>query len=835
MAEKMNDFLKKYYKQVHFNSMPPEVRARFDKWVKAGTITDEMRLWADEFLEKDANGHFVPEQNNNKLYRRKRMLNPSLTGNDADIINSELEELFKVFQNAFTKMYAARSSFKDTNSQAYEFLINNYSTSEYDNKLFHMPRAKNETVNAINAILNGNCGLTDPSGRNVPLLESKTIQKYIVSNTQKPSGDGKYFDSIEDFNNFLGKVKQGKYQTDFKVRDQLCQVIDVLKGATSFYSSMPKDSDEYAAINHFSTEFDTISENDAFEDAAVTQSNLNRFRNGEAKRLLDELYEYENVFKEFSKHDDGKISKHITKGKDNAKWHDPKDPNYVKPITDDNPNLVQQIEKWAKDTYKDCFRKYEQLRGDRLFFKNESKAIFKAIDKNEIKPTDGLKGLLDKEKDIAKGIEDPLSKQHFEWFVKTMGEISNDYPLASAGCWKNASQMKTVIDALIVRAVRDSKSDIHAIDKAKTAMEIMTTMKYGMLTSKTMDALKKENLTIFSDKDLSWNKNKAVQFVTNAFDKSLKWAFMTIGYGITFVGNEIRLSNSKFKQYGDPHAVEAENNRINAERTRHEQERDTFIQNARTDIQTTRGNLATLNTAGYNDATIAQRENERTAAKARMDQLQNTYDQYGQQETLRDEYQNRATTINTKRMELATNITRLRDLNAYLIRPDLGTGRNMPDAAMNALAQQMLQRRQQLTQQISDARAELQDLVQTQNAQTTNYNDALAFINAHATEKQEYEAQQTRYEDLDSHIKQYHEATKKIEENNRAIAEKQAEFNTWNSQQTNVYDDLYDFWNFMQTGQHIAHTGRTSRRQATYDRTKINAFAQFKQRHGMAA
>ena len=63
-----------------------------------------------------------------------------------------------------------------------------------------------------------------------------------------------------------------------------------------------------------------------------------------------------------------------------------------------------------------------------------------------------------------------------------------------------------------------------------------------------MDAIRKEPLSIFSDKGLSWNKNEGMQFVTNALDRSIKYAFTSLGYGITFVGNAIRLSGSKIKK-----------------------------------------------------------------------------------------------------------------------------------------------------------------------------------------------------------------------------------------------------------------------------------------------
>ena len=66
--------------------------------------------------------------------------------------------------------------------------------------------------------------------------------------------------------------------------------------------------------------------------------------------------------------------------------------------------------------------------------------------------------------------------------------------------------MKALIRELIIKAVRENK-----IDEAKTAMEVLSVIKYGYTTSKIMDAIRKEPLSIFSDKGLSWNKMMVVR------------------------------------------------------------------------------------------------------------------------------------------------------------------------------------------------------------------------------------------------------------------------------------------------------------------------------------
>ena len=190
------------------------------------------------------------------------------------------------------------------------------------------------------------------------------------------------------------------------------------------------------------------------------------------------------------------------------------------------------------------FEKYVKFKGDRLYFSPNAKNIVAAIHKAKVKPTDGIKGVLDKASDIEKGLlyKSPKATDHFKWLTKTMGELSNTMPKAFEGALRNGRQMHAIIEEMIMIAVRDGK-----VDEAKTAMEVLSVIKYGYTTSKIMEALGKENLSIFSDGKLSWNKNEGMALVTKALDKSIKTAFMGIGYGITMVGNAINLSGSKFR------------------------------------------------------------------------------------------------------------------------------------------------------------------------------------------------------------------------------------------------------------------------------------------------
>ena len=52
----MDKFLKKYFKQLHFNSMPAPVRAKFMDWLKNDALTDDMRLWVRDYMHDTPDG-----------------------------------------------------------------------------------------------------------------------------------------------------------------------------------------------------------------------------------------------------------------------------------------------------------------------------------------------------------------------------------------------------------------------------------------------------------------------------------------------------------------------------------------------------------------------------------------------------------------------------------------------------------------------------------------------------------------------------------------------------------------------------------------------------------
>lgn len=219
--------------------------------------------------------------------------------------------------------------------------------------------------------------------------------------------------------------------------------------------------------------------------------------------------------------------------------------DYLPPMPLDKKNLRQKIEKWKKDTYENHFRRFfDHNRGARKYYSRQSQNIMKALDKAGIKPTDGLDGIVGKKDDAKlRSVinQDPTTRKHFEWFIKQMETIKSEIPDAYEGAFRKGDQLRRVVMQLIANTKKED------MDKAKTALEILSVAKYGLTCSRTLEGVIKatKDMSIFSDKDLSWNKNEGIRFVTGAVDKTAGLAIRGLGLAATGIHNFIQHRRTK--------------------------------------------------------------------------------------------------------------------------------------------------------------------------------------------------------------------------------------------------------------------------------------------------
>ena len=524
MSVKMNDFVLEFYKRLIFREMPVEQFSQFCDQVKANDFNGNMKKWATALLEEDPTnpGHPLLDPNTGE-YVRKQMPNPTIAGGEWELTDAEWTKLFNAFQTAFRNMAANRSKFRD-NSDATQFLDAYFGTDTTVTppvkRLFNYAVANPAAETQIQG----------------PLKHFLTTYQSALEFHFKDWG---ITDDNTSYSDILTGISSKKYNSDPKFQTKIREIARYIE----YYSSDPtflrslrlRPGDRIPSVQDIKS---------GFETTAVSPYDLNAFKLN-YDNLLRKVHTVPNINKVFKDYDEGKISGQLDKAENFLKYNDPNSDDYIRPKRDDELTLPQRISDWWGKTYSDCFEKYIKFTGDRLYFSPEAKLIVSGLTKEKVKPTDGLPAVTK----AGKKVQDSLkadghfrASKHMKWFLETITEFENDKNMKHifAGALKNASQMKALIRELIIKAVREGKKD-----EAKTAMEVLSVIKYGYTTSKTMDALKKENITIFSDGKLSWNKNEAMRFVSTALDHSVGFAIKTIGYGITVGVNAVRLSNSK--------------------------------------------------------------------------------------------------------------------------------------------------------------------------------------------------------------------------------------------------------------------------------------------------
>lgn len=535
----MKDFLTAYYNRLIFREMSHEQFVQFCGYIRDKKATENQKIWAEELLKKDpATGEFetVPGTN---IYIQKSLPDPADPADEmylgAD--DKEWKKLFKAFQTAFQSMDGARKDFK-YNDKATKFLDayfgSHTSGTTTIHHLFQYTKATAAGKQKIGPA---------PAGSNVVTLHG-FLTKYKNRLELQLKNWGLLTDDFS-YDDLLGGIASEKYNKNPKFRKNLEKVAQVIDGYIAGDTTMQ----QRLGITNPSEIPDCSDTSTWFDDDNISVFRLEQFKH-EYRTLLDTLRHESKIREVFEQYDDGKISGPLNKAIKNQSYDNPKSDDYVQPKREDTLTLPERLSEWWGDTYSDCLEKYAKLKGDELFFSLEAKAICKHLRK-DLKKTDGLNGVLKNigpAKEKLQGARDFKAKKHLEWFDKTLNALKNDPKLSKvwAGALKNGTHMQALVKEIMIRAIKEGKKD-----EAKTALELISVLHYDYTTSKIMDALGKEKLSIFSDGKLSWNKNEGMALVTKALDKGIKTAFMGIGYGITMIGNAINLSGSKIKQYSD--------------------------------------------------------------------------------------------------------------------------------------------------------------------------------------------------------------------------------------------------------------------------------------------
>lgn len=761
MSVKMNEFLLQYYKQLRFNSMPPEVRAQFDVYLKADDFRGHMKDWKKELMTNGANNP---------------MPDPTEAGGAWELSDDEWEKLFRAFQDAFRAMDADKKSFKD-NKDANDFL------NEYfgDLRLFSNGVASKDAEQEI-------------QGNFKTFLESN---RQVLEVTFKQWGltDGDF-----SYSDLMSGIRDKKYNTSPKFQKKIKEVAQYV----AYYMRQPDFVNSLgpnAQVNL--PNFEKVEK--GFDDDQIDPLKLDYFKRNH-RDLLDTLNKKSKVYNVFKTYDKGKISKPLDEATEKVDYGNKESDDYVPPKRDDELTPWQQLSKNIGDTWSDYMDKYTKFRGDRLYMSDSAKAIVKALDdkKVKMKPTDGLGKLVENTDAIKANLlyKSPTATKHFEWMAKTLKELQSTMPKTFNGALQNGRQMRALVSELIMTAVRDGK-----MDEAKSAMEVLSVIKYGYTTSKIMDALSKENLTVFS------SLNIIPDIVKKAMDKSIKAALMGIGYGITIVGNAYNLHGSKFNQ-ATGRMKQAHDDFIQAnDDAKNKKIAERNIENplAQQRIQAEQTVIAQT---GITDATYAQHEQAyntaESDAKQKLTAMNDADNRLKDANKKLESYDDLTQQINSANQALPQIQQDLQQLQNALNDPNTYNG--MPPQVANAVAVDIQRQITDLQQQQRDIQQSLPQLQQQQQQLLANP-DIQSALNNRPTYQADFNAAQASYnaaqqlaDQLGDPVHKFKNAKDRVDELNSQIDKRNSEIDNWDDKHKDKFQELMAYWDFLETGRNT-HTG----------------------------
>lgn len=543
MALSLEKKLFAYFAQRHFDLMTPEVRARFDDYAKNEDFLGNMKYWNDNY--KNA---ILPDLVNDGAVG---------TGNPHQLTDEEWSDLYDAYQEAFQKMDIEKIppiGFVSEYKKATKDFIAEWFGDYASGKVF----IQKEATSSATSILSPATSAPAPDENLADFLDAHHEFKDIFKKNLKET-----FADIS-YKDFIQGLKEKRYNSDIVFRDKVSAVIDYINTygprtgepvpARSVwprdvgYRSRDLGDGTFLVESGIPTVIDNIYTNpDTGKWYEIPRANkavcITRFKDNYTK-IFDTLLTKSKVREHFlGQTNNPIIVRPLTEAIKQTDYENKDSKDYVPVKYPDEKNWMQELEDWKNDTYEDYLRKFTNTsRGTRIFFSPWSQNIIKAFDKVKIKPTDGLEGILAKKDEISKKlVTSKNSSDHFKWFTDTVEKLKNaGMGKAIEGALRNGAQMRHLVSGIIAEAVKQGKEK-----EAKTALEILSVAKYGLSSSRTMDAINKTDVNIFSDGKLSWNKNEGIQFVTKAFDRTIKTGIQGIGYAVTGTYNFIQHRRTK--------------------------------------------------------------------------------------------------------------------------------------------------------------------------------------------------------------------------------------------------------------------------------------------------
>ena len=540
MAMSMNDFLKRYFRQLNFDKMSDAQKRQFDSYVAKDDFRGDMKSWRDDLLKKDASGN--PFKGPDGHYVHNDL--PDGLNGDTQMEEKDWADLYTALYNAFVAMNNAKGDFaedkdKDRDGAATIKFLNEYFG---DGKVFSPSKLDNnvkEKINGLLTVIRDSSAQADGDDLYTLLRLNHAEIKQLKNLVDKPND----FDKPEN-REFIDKLVQNLFY-EIQYGDNIKEDSPLLK-----------------------IDLQSI-RNALYQEKEPTHDDLSRLQS-RYKDILNDLYSKPKVFNIFKEYDKSKISKALNSALENTDYNGKtKEANFVKPKYDSTLDWKEKLQKNTKEFYDDKLKKYVTAHRDHIYVLDTAKTIGGVLTDLKVNPNDGLDKILkEKENDIIDKLRDkqPLkSIDHFQWFVKTIKDFQKQgKDKEIAGALRDGDKMNHLVEDMAIKAIEDGK-----IAEVKTAMEVLKVLQQPLFSGRTMDAVRKTDFTLFSDSGLSFNKaNPAIQSVMNAVDKTIgfgiKGAVMA-GTGLASLYNRRNLGLHKTGKLEEGHQ-------------KHEKERDLFKQ-----------------------------------------------------------------------------------------------------------------------------------------------------------------------------------------------------------------------------------------------------------------
>lgn len=718
-------FLTNYFKQVHFNAMTPEVRARWNEYLKLPDLNNSMKDWRNQLMHETAPGS-------------KKYENNDLPDILKELTDDQITELYKQMNDVISGM----SEDKKLNNAEYTVAKTFIEDFYGDTKVFHIIKVSGPTDAALKKLVTS--GLLDKLKQPI-----EDAIRY-VGGEKKPS-----------FRDIVDGITSGKYDKDSTFRNQLIDIFERVESAAS-WTWAQRPANQQALDDFINVRDDLIKGLQPDPTVADVERFKRNLKRDDDRNVLIRLYKKAKAKELFAAHDKYELIDTLDKARSEVDYDKTDSDNYLYPKTEKHLNFPQTVkDKWDK-FYENRLEKWHNLGGDYMFQSRAAEDVVKAIKKENIKPTDGLEAILNNAEKIKSdmvhtGIQTP---KHFEWFLKEMKVVKEADKDAFAACLFSGVSLRQVVQRVAMDAVKDGK-----IAEAKTALEILSAVKYENTTSKTLDALKtyfKENPEgILNNKDLSWNKNnEGVQFVTNALTKTIRVAGIAIATMATVAVNSVRKLGSKIHKENDDLAA-----------AHNEWKKDAATQKTA---------LGTL---------ISDSAARETKAKAKLGIITT---KFGSGATIAAE----VATSTTKRETMLANTTLGTNLKAVKDFIDMGLG----TAAEISAAQTFLENYKEYTEGLTTSLTVPPALATT--SISTNASGIATYI-TDPTSK----AVIAKWKDARKVQRGFDYATNQLKVASDELKANEDEMANWDANHKDRYDELIKYWNDLEYGRDM-HLGR---------------------------